>query len=248
MKQEGPCRFRCDAFLGRAVSNKKEGHYTMKDDKKNAMELNTGAKKNPVFRVYTWMKNYWYYYKIPIIVILFAVVLLSSILFSIFSKEKTDFTIAIVSQLGVDTEDYDTLRENFEAHLPDIDGNGEVCVNLTSIQIDVNLTDEFSVAAYEALTSMLLYDEVVFLIVDDYCAKYLQDIQAIEPLSVLGIEGGDDEYKIAITDTDLLKDISVGEYLDYYLVVKKLSEVDRDDAWYQARREAIASMLAEVLP
>ena len=183
----------------------------------------------------------------PLLFIMVGVVLAASILGSVLLKEKMDYTVVIVSQLAVDTEDHETLKQNFEAHLTDIDGNGEVNVNLSCIQIDVNLTDEFSVAAYEALTSMLVFDEVVFLIVDDYCARYLQDIQAIEPLSVLGIEGGEDAYKINITDTDLLKDTSVGEYIDYYLVVKKLSEVDSDDARYLARRDAIAPMLTEVL-
>ncbi len=219
----------------------------MSDTKRDESEIKRQAGKNPVMRFVYWLKNYWYYYKMPLLFIMVGVVLAASILGSVLLKEKMDYTVVIVSQLAVDTEDHETLKQNFEAHLTDIDGNGEVNVNLSCIQIDVNLTDEFSVAAYEALTSMLVFDEVVFLIVDDYCARYLQDIQAIEPLSVLGIEGGEDAYKINITDTDLLKDTSVGEYIDYYLVVKKLSEVDSDDARYLARRDAIAPMLTEVL-
>ncbi len=206
------------------------------------------ATRNPILRVVYWFKNYWYYYKIPMLFIMVGVVLAVSILFSVVLKEKTDYTVAIVSQLGVDTEDHEQLKENFASHLTDIDGNGDVNVNLTCIQIDVNLTDEFSVAAYEALTSMLIFDEVVFLIVDEYCAKYLEGINAIEPLSVLGITGGEDEYKVNITDTDLLAGTSVGEYLDYYLVIKRFAEVEENDARYLARRDAIAPMLAEVLP
>lgn len=208
-------------------------------------EQQTG--KNPIMRIFHWFKNYWYYYKMPMLFIMVGVVLVVSILCSVLLKEKTDYTVAIVSQLGVDTEDRERLTQNFEAHLTDIDGNNEVNVNLVCIQIDVNLTDEFSVAAYEALTSMLIFDEVVFLIVDEYCAKYLQEIQAIEPLSVLGIEGGEDAYRVNITKTDLLSETSVGKYIDYYLVVKKLSDADDGDARYLARRDAIAPMLAEVL-
>lgn len=219
----------------------------MIDKSREKPEMERQAGKNPVMRVINWFQNYWYYYKMPMLFITVGVVLVVGILCSVLLKEKADFTVAIVSQLGVDTEDRERLAQNFEAHLTDIDGNGEVNVNLTCIQIDVNLTDEFSVAAYEALTSMLIFDEVVFLIVDEYCARYLQEIQAIEPLSVLGIEGGEDAYRVNVTHTDLLAETSVGKYIDYYLVVKKLSDADDDDARYLARRDAVAPMLAEVL-
>ncbi|MBS7315989.1 MAG: hypothetical protein KIG74_06270 [Clostridiaceae bacterium] len=220
----------------------------MSNSNRKKTEMGGQTSTNPIMRIIYWFKNYWYYYKIPMLCVLAGVVLLGSILCTVVFKEKTDYTVVIVSQLGVDTEDHERLRQNFESHLTDIDGNGKVKVNLSCIQLDVDLTDEFSVAAYEALTGMLVFDEVVFLIVDDYCARYLQDIQAIEPLSVLGIEGGDDAYKINIMETDLLEGTSVGKYLDYYLVVKKLSDVDSDDARYLARRDAIVPMLAEVLP
>lgn len=220
----------------------------MGDTKREKPDKTGQTSRNPIMRAIYWFKNYWYYYKMPMMFIMVGVVLVASILFSVLAKEKTDYTVVIVSQLGVDTDDHETLRQNFEAHLADIDGNGEVSVNLSCIQIDVNLTDEFSVAAYEALTGMLVFDEVVFLIVDDYSARYLQDIQAIEPLSVLGIEGGEDAYKMNITQTDLLKGTSVGKYIDYYLVVKKLSDADDGDARYLARRDAIAPMLDEVMP
>lgn len=65
---------------------------------------------------------------------------------------------------------------------------------------------------------------------------------------MLGIEGGEDAYKMNITQTDLLKGTSVGKYIDYYLVVKKLSDADDGDARYLARRDAIAPMLDEVMP
>ena len=219
----------------------------MSETNKEKPGMERQAGKNPVMRVIRWFQNYWYYYTMPMLFIMVGVVLVVGILCSVLLKEKADFTVAIVSQLGVDVEDRERLAQNFEARLTDIDGNGEVNVNLTCIQIDVNLTDEFSVAAYEALTSMLIFDEVVFLIVDEYCARYLQEIQAIEPLSVLGIEGGEDAYRVNVTHTALLSGTSVGEYIDYYLVVKKLSDADDDDARYLARRAAVAPMLAEVL-
>lgn len=219
----------------------------MREEKQELDGAEQKITRNPILRAVNWFKNYWYYYKVPMLFIMVGVVLVGSILISVICKEKTDYTVVIVSQLGVDTEDHQQLKDNFASHLTDIDGNGEVNVNLTCIQIDVNLTDEFSVAAYEALTSMLIFDEVVFLVADEYCVEYLKSINAIEPLSVLGVPGGEDEYRINITDTDLLADTSVGEYIDYYLVVKKFAEVESDDTRYLARRDAVVPMITEVL-
>ena len=195
----------------------------------------------------SWFRNYWYYYKLPILIGLFFVLILASILISVFTKEKTDFTVAFVSQVGMTEEERTAMRQNFAEYLPDIDGNGKNTVGVTPIQIGVALSDEFSVAAYDSLTSMLLFDEVVFLVVDDYSARYLQDIQALEPLANLGITGGENEYRVKITGTPLLKDTTLGEYIDFYVVVKRFSESEQDNARYLARRDAIRPMLEEVL-
>ena len=203
---------------------------------------------NIIQRVVRWFQDYWYFYRIPILLGLFGFVILFGIFLSIVTKEKTDFTVAFVSQVGMSETERDTLKKNFSAHLPDVDGNGKTAVGITPIQIGVALSDEFAVAAYDSLTSMLLFDEVVFLVVDDFAARYLEDIQALEPLSALGIKGGENEYRIKISDTDLLKDTTLGEYIDFYIVVKAFSETERNDSRYLARRAAIRPMLEEVLP
>lgn len=199
----------------------------------------------PVVR---WFRDYWYYYKTYILMGLFFVLLIGGVLFSVFTKEKTDFTVAFLSQVGIENEESARLAENFARYLPDIDGNGKVRIGVTSAQIGVSLSDEFSVAAYDTLTTMLIFDEVVFMLVDEYSARYLAEIQALEPLSVLGIRGGEDAYSVKVTGTPLLEGTSVGEYIDFYIVVKRFSEAESGDARYLARREAIRPMLEEVLP
>lgn len=202
--------------------------------------------KNPILKLIRWFQGYWYYYKIPILAVAGVLLLVGAILTSVLGKEKIDYTIPIVSCLSVDQEDYETVKSNFAAVLPDLNGDGDVNVELNCIQIDTGMTDEFSVAAYDAITAMLLYDKVTFFLVDDYCSQYLENILAIEPLSVLGIEGGDTEYRVKISGTGLLDNTSVDEYIDYYLVVKKLGDADRDNEEYLARRAAIAPMIDEV--
>ena len=218
------------------------------DDRKNRENPIPEEKAGLFQRVVSWFQNYWYFYKLPILIGAAVLFLLGGILGSILFKEKTDFTVGFVSQVGMTEEERTVLRRNFAEHLPDIDGNGRVSVGVTPIQIGVALSDEFAVAAYDALTSVLLFDEVVFLLVDDFSARYLQDIQALEPLSDLGISGGEDDYRIPVSDTVLLENTSLGEYIDFYLVVKRFSEAERNDSRYLARREAIRPMLEEVLP
>lgn len=202
--------------------------------------------KNPILKLIRWFQGYWYYYNIPILAVAGVLLLVGAILTSVLGKEKIDYTVAVVSCLSVDQEDFETVKSNFAAVLPDVNEDGKVNIELNCIQIDTGMTDEFSVAAHDAVTAMLLYDKVAFFLVDDYCSQYLEDILAIEPLSVLGIEGGDTEYRVNISETSLLDNTSVDEYIDYYLVVKKLGDADRDNEEYLARRAGIAPMLLEV--
>lgn len=212
----------------------------------NRPEVNDS--KNPFIKVYKWFHNYWYFYKIPILFISVAVLIIVGILVSVFTKDKVDYSLAFVSLLNIEENDIETIKSNFNEYLPDINNDKEVKTDLTRIIVDYNNTDEFSYAAYQAITSMQLLDQVVFFIADEYCANYLIRTLAAEPLSVLGITGGVNDYMIDITDSPLLKNTAIATYTSYYLLVKTESATDMNNPEYAARRESIKPLLNEVLP
>ena len=90
---------------------------------------------------------------------------------------------------------------------------------------------------------MMVFDEVVFFIADDYSYEYLKEQGFIEPFSRLGV-GEEDEFALSLNGHALLEGTDLEKYGNWYLLVKVKTEINASDEVYVARREALADMIA----
>ena len=96
-------------------------------------------------------KNWWYYNKFILLGILIAIGVAFSIAYSILSKEKYDYTIAVVSQLEIDEEALGILSDHIAQYGEDLDGDGEVTVSVLNYSVRQSDDDnEYNAYAYQA--------------------------------------------------------------------------------------------------
>ena len=75
-------------------------------------------------------ENWWFHYKTKLLVGVLAAAMLFSIFFSIFSKEKPDYTVFLVTSFTMPTTGVEQLERCFEEYADDRNGDGKVTVRV----------------------------------------------------------------------------------------------------------------------
>lgn len=75
-------------------------------------------------------ENWWFYHKNKLIVLLLAAAMLFSIFYSIFSKEKPDYTVAMLTSFTMPTNGVEELERCLEEYADDRNGDGKVVVHV----------------------------------------------------------------------------------------------------------------------
>lgn len=88
---------------------------------KNEITADTGREK---------AENWWFYYKNHLIILLLVAAMLFSIFYSIFSKEKPDYTVAMITSFTMPSNGVNELERRLEEYADDRNGDGKVVVQI----------------------------------------------------------------------------------------------------------------------
>ena len=94
------------------------------------------------------LDNFWFYYKIPVIVALVVVFILSVCIAQSCSKEKEDVIVMYAGPYLYSASEFERVKGELDSVMPaDFDGNGEKCTGLVTYQV---MTEE-QILEYEKL-------------------------------------------------------------------------------------------------
>jgi len=211
--------------------------------KGDAPEMDLSSAPAPIRKPIEWLKNYWYYYKMHVVLIVPMVLVVVVLIVSFFNKTSYDYTVVVSADFTAEAAAMEVLTKNLEGYLSDADGNGKLEIGASDLTLREDLSDEYYAQSYNKLAQMMVFDEVVFFIADDYSYEYLKEQGFIEPFSRLGV-GADDEFALQLNGHALLEGTDLEKYGNWYLLVKVKTEINASDDTYIARREALADMIA----
>lgn len=212
------------------------------EEKNEAPEMDISSAPAPVRKPIQWFKNYWYYYKMHVVLIVPMLLVIVVFIVSALTKTSYDYTAVVSAGFTMESEQLDALCANLEQYLPDADGNGKLFISASELTLREELSDEYYAQSYNKLAQMMVFDEVVFFIADEYSYTYLKNQGFIEAFSVLGV-GESDEYALELDGSPLLDGTGLERYSGWYLLIKTQSQVSASDEEYLGRREGLAAMI-----
>ncbi len=109
--------------------------------------------------------HYWYYYKWPIIIGICVIVLAVIFLVQVVFKPKADYTVILGMNTYVMDEQTEPLREYLEQFAEDVNGDGEVVINLYNMTGNLDDEQNRSQQSYRLLAEMPLGN--IMLIITD---------------------------------------------------------------------------------
>ena len=203
---------------------------------------------NPVVR---WFANYWYFYKVPVLVIGFLVFLAIWFVVDIATNVTSDMRVIMISDTVITSDESPLIESRAGEFAADADGDGQVHVTSTFLNLCKEPKNEYELAAYDQVVTFMIDDDITFYIVDDYGYQYMQASEVVAPLSKFGVEYEGNEYRIPINDTFLFEDLdSLAKRGNFYFVIKDAQDEKLEKEEIAARYEyaaAIANALVEDL-
>jgi len=201
------------------------------------------------YKIVSWFKNYWYYYKTPLIFILAALILVVWFSVDLITKEEPDARFYIVSDTLLVSDQYTVIPEKIEPYLSDINDDGQAKAAVTYLNLPKEPQDETGTYAYQQIITVFYDDTISLMLVDDYAYQYLAQSEGIAALSEYGVTGGMDEYRIPVRGTSFAEDTSLDLLnTEFYLVFRVCPEdyaADEDTQKLYAEMAVYAQKIAD---
>ena len=206
----------------------------LRKNKEQAPEKISGfgkpAKYTSKYKIVAWFKNYWYYYKAPLIFILAALALVVWFSVDLLTKENPDSRFYIVSDTLLVSDQYTVIPEKLEPYLSDINADGKVIPTVTYLNLPKDPQDETGTYAYQQIITVFYDDGISLMLVDDYAYQYIAQSGGFAALSEYGVTGGMDEYRIPVRGTSFAEGTSLDLLnKDFYLVFRVCPENFEDN-------------------
>lgn len=167
------------------------------------------------------IKHFWYYYKIHIICIAFAVILIVTTTVQCMRQTKYDMSIAYYSVRHVEQPQLDDLTDLLETVAEDTNENGSVDVFISFLSGDITaeLLDQNAQMGYQKMQVEVATDEYQSYILDK---AYLDMMERLYPDVVDNV--------LKICDVPEIKEaIGLPDGEELYLVTTKMFDRAKDD-------------------
>ena len=164
--------------------------------------------------------NFWYYYKIHVFVVIFAVVVIALTVYEIVTKVEDDLTVTYFSNTSISNERVTKLTDFITQFTKDIDGDAESMVSISPISGSLSDGGEQSVAAQTKYAAEIGSGHSMGFIVD---RAYFDAINKAYPDII-------QEYCL-ITDNEAVAELlGIGADEELYWITKALynSELNKE--------------------
>ncbi len=142
-----------------------------------------------------WLKNFWWHNKIIIILIIFAIAVVSYITYDSLSRVKPDIKVMMTVNNGL-VNRTEEVADYFERFCPDINGDGEVNVQILSAPLTENTDDYVQIQQYQEIyLANMQTGEIIFILTDDKTdADIYSDNESDNLLSDVSSDFADNEF------------------------------------------------------
>ena len=142
-----------------------------------------------------WIKNFWWHNKIIIILVVFAIAVVSYITYDSLSRVKPDIKVMMTVNNGL-VNRTEEVADYFERFCPDINGDGEVNVQILSAPLTENTDDYVQIQRYqEVYLANMQMGEIIFILTDDKTdADIYSDNESDNLLSDVSPDFADNEF------------------------------------------------------
>lgn len=113
-----------------------------------------------------WVRNFWYHHKWKVLGITFAAVVLTVLFVQLFTREKADYTICLVTRQEMSRQAVERLEREFAALGKDRNGDGKVTVTVEMINVGDALGSQRSNTQHTAVQGKLMSREVYLFALD----------------------------------------------------------------------------------
>ena len=175
-------------------------------------------------KLYVW----WHYHWKLLLIGLAALILLAAVILSQFQQKKPDYQIGLVSteELPVDTAE--ALVEELKAYCEDVNGDGQILIQLNQYTVDFNAatenTDAYSqMSGVIKLSSDLSPSDGSYIFLFDDAESFEETTRALQYLDGSAPESDEEEVQLEKmylnwTDCPVLTALSLGDYKGYTLM------------------------------
>ena len=142
-----------------------------------------------------WLKNFWWHNKIIIILVVFAIAVVSYITYDSLSRVKPDIKVMMTVNNGL-VNRTEEVADYFERFCPDINGDGEVNVQILSAPLTEDTDDYVQIQKYqEVYLANMQTGEIIFILTDDKTdADIYSDNESDNLLSDVSPDFADNEF------------------------------------------------------
>lgn len=194
-------------------------------------------------KVFNWIKNHFYYLKWYILIGLILIGLGIFLIFDLTSREDFDYYVYLANSTGATSEMQSAVRATFAQYADDIDGDGEVKVQVIDLSYDFSSSDSQMAVSKSSLLGgeMNSGGHFIFLCDDSYYERILsrlfekQDFLKDKDGMAMSIKGTkfEEYFKAALESVNYKTD----NLPEYYLALRKAPDKDsKNYKTYQPER------------
>ena len=199
------------------------------------------------FKIVAWFKNYWYYYKTPVIITTCVLIFVVWFIVDQVTKVEQDVSLYIISDQPLASSQYEVLTEAIAPYAGDFNGDRHVEFGVRYLNLAKNPTDEVQMAAYQQIMTVYFEKAVSAMLVDEFGYAYLTASGGLAKLSDYGVTGGMDDYRIPVAGTSIEKLVPSLSYVgDFYLVFRVCPEDDAEKPQVKACYEGMAKFMQAI--
>ena len=127
------------------------------------------------------LKNFWFYNRFIVLGVAFLLIVFAILFNQCVSRIDYDICVTVYTSSPVGENDLQRMAEYFEKICDDINGDGEVHVQIINCSFSKNSNRQLSIAANQKLQSVLVAEyKAMLFITDDYTLDYMQSISSEE--------------------------------------------------------------------